>query len=175
MLALSIALIVVSASPMKPHRERGAERAARLMSTEERAQFAELNIQLMELRRPSDNVTLFTGSIITMASAAVVPVGLAAVGIVGSFFVGLVGLLAPSLWSAIPAMWVGLFSWVPLWGWIAMGVAAVAGVAMLITAQAGDAPRRERVQAVNLERRRLIEIAAARPDVQLMAPPLVSF
>lgn len=176
MLALSIALIVVSASPVKSSRERPAERAARLMTAEERAQLAELNVQLLELRRSSDNLALLSGSIIALSSAVVVPVVLGAIGLVGTFFVGFFGLIAPSLWTLIPAMWVGLFSWVPVWGWLAMGVAAAAGVAMLISAQASDAPRRQRVQEVNLERRRLIEVAAGRPEVpELVAPPLVTF
>ena len=174
MLALSIALIVVSASPLKPASEGKQERAARLMTAEEREQLAGLKVQLLEPRSP-ESAGLLASSIITLSSALIVPVGLGAVGLVGSFFVGFIGVLAPSLWRLIPAMWVGLFSWIPVWGWIAMGVAAAAGVAMLVGAQALDAPRREKAQALNLERRRLIEVASTRPDPQLMAPPLVTF
>jgi hypothetical protein len=175
MLALSMALIVVSAAPVKSFREGKVERAARLMTADERAQLTGLNLELLNLRRANENTALLSASIVTMSVAAAVPVVLGAVGLVGSVFLGLFGFLGPSLWLAIPTMWVALFSWVPVWGWIAMGVAAVAGVAMLISAQASDAPRRERVAAVNLERRRIIEAAALRPDMPLIAPPLVTF
>jgi hypothetical protein len=175
MLALSIALVVVSASPMKHYREGKAERAARLMTNEERAQLASFNVRLDGLRRSAANELLLTGSIVVMSAAAAVPVIAGAIGFVGTVFLGIFGFLGPSLWALIPPMWVALFSWVPVWGWIAMGVAAVAGVAMLFSAQASDAPRRDQVEAVTLERRRLVNLAAARADMQVVAPPLVTF
>jgi hypothetical protein len=175
MLAMSIALIVVSASPMKHYREGKVERAARLMTNEERAQLASFNVQLDNLHRPAANQLLLTGSIFVMSAAVVVPVVAGAIGFVGSVFLGIFGFLGPTLWTLIPEMWVALFAWIPVWGWIAMGVAAVAGVAMLFSAQAADAPRRDQVEAVTLERRRLVNQAASRPDMQVVAPPLVTF
>lgn len=176
MLALSVALIVVSASPTKLYRERTVDRAARLMTNEERAQLESFNVQLADLHhRPAQSSALMAGSIITLSVAGVVPVAMAAVGILGTFFAGLLGFAAPSLWTGIPAMWLTLFSWIPVWGWIAIGVGAVAGAAMLWGALAADAPRRAKVQSISEERRRLVIIASSRPELPESAPPLVTF
>lgn len=46
---------------------------------------------------------------------------------------------------------------------------------MLIGAQTSDAPRREQVQAIKTERKKIVDLALSRPDLEMAPPPLVTF
>lgn len=182
MFTISLLLMLVSATPYEDGREQRQtkrERAARLMTVEELTQLEDLERQVTALRRPNGNVGLLAGSITLMAFGAVIPIALAIVGVVGTVFVGFAGIFGAlvgslAIWAFIPTMWVGLFSWIPVWGWIAMGVTAAAGGAMLIAAQANDAPRRAAVHALQVERKNLIELALSRERSAMLQVPMTT-
>jgi hypothetical protein len=146
------------------------------MTDVELGQLADLDRQVEELRRSPGNTALLTTSIMALAAGIIVPVGAVVVGAVGSIFAGLVGLLFAAFGSTsvlewIPTLWVAVFAWIPVWGWIAMGAVVAVGAGMLILSLTSDAPRREQAGALQAERRRLINVALARPEGSMMQVP----
>lgn len=185
MLALSLVLIsTLTAADVAPKRQRETRemremRAARLLTVEEQAQVADINRQIAELRRDTANLVLLGSSIALMVASVVIPVGLGVAGIVATLGMAVVGVLfalfgSTAAFSAIPEMWVGLFSWIPVVGWIVMAGCLVAGALMFLAAELGDLPRRRHAHDLRVVRNRIIDAAMARPEQTMLSVPMTT-
>ena len=153
------------------HGESRAQRAAHLMSDDERATLASFDTRTAAL--PFDNglQALRTSSIALLSIGAVPVVGVAVVAICVSFVTGFAAGLSGVSWGGMFVDWMGsVLKWVPGAIWVVMGVALVAGAAMLVASIVADQPRQKELKAIRVERRDFIRSIERRGEAPAQVP-----
>ena len=158
------------------HGESRAQRAAHLMTDDDRATLASFDNRVTA--RPLSNglQALRTSSILLLSAGAIPVVGIGVFALGASFVTGFAAGLAGISWGGLFVEVMGsFFKWVPGAIWVAMGVALVAGTAMLVASIVSDRPRQKELKAIRTERRDFIRSIEARGEAPEQVPTTTVF
>jgi hypothetical protein len=153
------------------HGESRTQRAAHLMTADERATLASFDTRTAAL--PFDNglQALRTSSIALLSIGAVPVIGVAVVALGASFITGFAAGLSGVSWGGMFVDVMGsILKWVPGAIWVVTGVALVAGAAMLIASIVADQPRQKALKAIRVERRDFIRSIERRGEAPTQVP-----